>query len=130
MLNQLALLGERRGLFDDAGFAERCTQPELDVPDLPALCNRFAAVVGRGDSLGQDVSLLKINATETRHRACAFLREAAEESGVAIEMQQIGDANFSLTAPMLASIPASIASGINELMRNIVARQVLELPLS
>lgn len=30
---------------------------------------------------------------------------------------------------MLASIPASIASGTNAVMRNIVARQVLGLPV-
>ena len=96
--------------------------------DLQALHNRIAAIVKRGGSLGPDVSLLKIYATEARQRACAFLSEAAEESDVAIESQQIGNARFSLIAPMLASIPASIASGTNEVMRNIVARQVLGLP--
>jgi alkylation response protein AidB-like acyl-CoA dehydrogenase len=34
-----------------------------------------------------------------------------------------------MVAPMLASIPASIASGTNAVMRNIVARQVLGLPV-
>jgi 3-oxochol-4-en-24-oyl-CoA dehydrogenase len=96
--------------------------------DLQALYNRFAAVVKGGGKLGPDVSLLKIYATETRQRACAFLSEAAEESGVNLEAQQIGGVSLSLVEPMLASIPASIASGTNEVMRNIVARQVLGLP--
>jgi alkylation response protein AidB-like acyl-CoA dehydrogenase len=130
VLSQLTVLAEQRALFEDGGFAERHTQLALDALDLQALYDRFAAVVKRGGKLGPDVSLLKIWATETRQRACAFLSEAAEESGVNLEPQRVGEASLSLVAPMLASIPASIASGTNEVMRNIVARQVLGLPPS
>ncbi|MGI4811862.1 MAG: acyl-CoA dehydrogenase [Janthinobacterium lividum] len=128
IFHQLTELAMQRRLFDDAGFVERYVQLQLDVLDHQALYNHFAEIVKQGGTLGPDVSLLKIYATETRQRAAALLSDAAAESGVNMEPQQIGDAELNLVTPLLIAIQGTIAAGSNEIQRNIVARHVLHLP--
>ena len=67
-LGRLKLLAERMGVWDDATFQERYTRLRLDLADLRALHATFVEQVRRGETLGPDVSMLKIWQTELFQR--------------------------------------------------------------
>jgi 3-oxochol-4-en-24-oyl-CoA dehydrogenase len=127
-LGQLARLARSRHLFDDPVFAQRFTALRLDVADLSAAYTGFANIVKSGKPLPQSVSLLKIWSSETYHRIGALLVEASEEMGAVPGNQQIDGQAFNALAPLIGSTSAMIYGGTNEIQRNILARQVLDLP--
>ena len=106
------------GLAADPAFIERLTQMRFDVQDLQSLYQRFAQLLRQGE-LGAEVSALKVWATETSQRASEMLVEASGGEGL-LE----GDA---LAAFYDARAP-SIFSGTNQIQRNLIARNVLNLP--
>lgn len=59
------MLASARALHDNPVFVDRLSGYALDVADLESLYKEFAAIIKRGDTLGADVSLLKIFASET-----------------------------------------------------------------
>ena len=72
---------ELLGLFDDAVFTDRYTQLALDVADLGTLYTRFVDQVKRGETLGPDVSMLKVFATETYSRLANLLVQGPSPRG-------------------------------------------------
>lgn len=106
-------------LAQDPAFIDRLTQMRLDVQDLQSLYQRFAQLLRQGE-LGPEVSALKVWATETSQLASELLLEASAGNG----MLQGGEA---LTAFYDTRAP-SIFSGTNQIQRNLIARNVLNLP--
>ncbi|MDP9996067.1 alkylation response protein AidB-like acyl-CoA dehydrogenase [Variovorax boronicumulans] len=127
-LGQLARLAEARRLFADPVFAQRFAALRLDVADLTAAYTSFADIVRAGKPLPASVSLLKIWASETYHRIGALLVEAGEEQGAVAGDQVLDGQTFNVLSPLIGSTAAMIYGGTNEIQRNILARQVLELP--
>ena len=74
------------------------------------------------------MSLLKIWASETYHRIGALLVEAGEEQGAVAGDQMLDGQTFNVLSPLIGSTAAMIYGGTNEIQRNILARQVLDLP--
>jgi alkylation response protein AidB-like acyl-CoA dehydrogenase len=67
---RLEKVARSRGLLEDAAFADRYAQLRLDLADLNSLYGRYVKQVRHGESLGADVSILKIWSMETwRHRS-------------------------------------------------------------
>ena len=126
-LNRLRLLAEKVGAFDDAAFVDRYNQHRLDVHDLSASFERYAAVVKSGGDLGSDVSFLKIWATETYQRITEEMVDLAGDYGAYREDLQFGNAHIDVMNQFLGSRPASIYGGSNEIQRNIIAKRVLGL---
>ncbi|MBC7378881.1 MAG: acyl-CoA dehydrogenase family protein [Burkholderiaceae bacterium] len=114
----LARQGEN-GLAQDPAFIDRLTQMRLDVQDLQSLYQRFAQKLRQGE-LGPEVSALKVWATETSQRASELLVEAAAGAGML-------QGNGALAAFYDTRAPA-IFSGTNQIQRNLIARNVLNLP--
>ncbi len=127
-LSQLRAVALARNLFDDASFSDDYAELELDLADLRALYARFAEIVKRGEELPPSVSILKIWATETYARIGEKLIDAAEEYGGSFEEQAIGGLHLSPAAPLLNALVTTIYGGTNEIQRNILARNVLDLP--
>lgn len=127
-LGQLARLAQARRLFADPVFAQRFAALRLDVADLTATYTRFADIVRAGKPLPASVSLLKIWASETYHRIGALLVEAGEEQGAVAGDQVLDGQSFNVLSPLIGSTAAMIYGGTNEIQRNILARQVLDLP--
>jgi hypothetical protein len=127
-LQRLTSVATERGLFADHAFTERYTRLRLDVLDLEAFYGRFAAIVKSGGTLGPDVSLLKIWATETYARLTELMLEAAGPDGATLGKVAFGASEVDAVAAFYNARPATIYGGANEIQRNIVAKGVLDLP--
>ena len=129
-LAQLDILASGLKLYDDAAFAARYAELQLDVADLSAAYEHFADIVKRGEELPSSVSLLKIWATETYNRICALLVEIAEEHGGDHPVAGVEGSGVNAVAALMNAMVTTIYSGTNEIQRNIIASQVLRLPRS
>ena len=130
-LGQLRALAQARGVLDDAAFAARYAELQLDLADLRSLYSGFADIVKRGEALPPSVSMLKIWATETYTRIGLQLMETAEEQGGTtgvIGTAAASDAAPDALAPLMNALVTTIYGGTNEIQRNILSRQVLGLP--
>ena len=119
---------ELLGLFDDAVFTDRYTQLALDVADLGTLYTRFVDQVKRGETLGPDVSMLKVFATETYSRLANLLVEIAGASGGMPGDIEVEGGCIDVLTTFYNARPATIYGGSNEIQRNILATSVLQLP--
>jgi len=116
------------GLADDPVFTDRYTQLALDVADLSTLYARFVEQVKRGETLGPDVSMLKLFATETYSRLANLLVEIAGASGGVPGDIDVDDSSIDVLTTFYNARPATIYGGSNEIQRNILASNVLQLP--
>jgi hypothetical protein len=126
-LSRLRLLAERMGVWEEEWFQDRYTRLRLDLEDHKALYGEYVAKVYRGEPLGPDVSMLKVHQTELYQRITETMLEIAGEHG-----GQFGplDGNRELNPAglFIQSRPSTIYAGSNEIQRNILAKNVLELP--
>ncbi|WP_418319921.1 acyl-CoA dehydrogenase family protein [Piscinibacter sakaiensis] len=122
-------VAEQLDLFDDAVFVDRYTQLALDVADLGTLYGRFVEQVKRGETLGPDVSMLKIFATETYSRLANLLVEIAGSSGGTPGDIDLERGQIDVLTTFYNARPATIYGGSNEIQRNILASSVLQLPV-
>lgn len=127
-LQVLLSVARARGVEQDPLFRDRLAQLQLDVAQLGDIYGQFAATVGRGEPLGPEVSLLKIWATETFQRIADLIIETAGDCGGQAGKVQMGDGRIEVLAPFYKARPSTIYGGSNEIQRNILARQVLNLP--
>jgi alkylation response protein AidB-like acyl-CoA dehydrogenase len=127
-LQVLLAVARARGMEQDPLLREHLAQLQLDVAHLGDIYRHFAAIVSRGEPLGPEVSLLKICATETFQRIADLIIETAGDCGGHAGMVQMGDGRIEVLAPFYKARPTSIYGGSNEIQRNILARQVLNLP--
>ena len=127
-LVQLKTLAEGRGAFADPGFRDRYAEVALDVEDHAALYTRFANQVKRGETLGADVSMLKIWVSETFQKISELMIEVAGPDGGAIGPLQLGNIGVDVLSNFYKSRPTTIYGGSNEIQRNILSKAVLNLP--
>jgi hypothetical protein len=117
----------QRGLGADAAFMDAYARLKLDLLDHMALYERFADQVRRGETLGPDVSMLKIIGTENYQRIAQLMVEAAGCAGGLVGDVELGGERFDWLTSYYNSRPATIYGGANEIQRNILATQVLGL---
>ena len=127
-LQVLLSVARARGVHEDPLFRERLAQLQLDVAHLGDIYGHFTAIVGRGEALGPEVSLLKIWATETFQRIADLIVETAGDCGGMAGKVAMADGRIEVLAPFYKARPTSIYGGSNEIQRNSLARQVLNLP--
>jgi alkylation response protein AidB-like acyl-CoA dehydrogenase len=126
-LSRLKLLAERMGVWDDATFQDRYGRLRMDLADHKVLYETFAEKVRRGEPLGPDVSMLKIHQTELFQRITeAMLDVAGEYSGAFGPLD--GNRELNPTGLFIQSRPSTIYGGSNEIQRNVIAKNVLQLP--
>ena len=124
----LESLARARGLLDDPVFNDRFMSLKLDVAHLADIYGHYAAIVSRGESLGQDVSLLKVWASETFQRVADLVVETAGPLGGLSGNVSIGDETLNPLATFYKARVPTIYGGTSEIQRNILARQVPDLP--
>ena len=124
----LISIARARGLIDDPVFRDQLVALQLDVRHLADIYAQFGATVARGEPLGQDVSVLKIWATETFQRIADLIVEAAGPYGAVSGNADIGGVPINVLASFYKARPTTIYGGSNEIQRNILAKHVLGLP--
>ena len=127
-LQRLEAVARAKGLLADAGFVDRFTAVKLDLEDLASLYARFVDQVKRGETLGPEVSVLKIWAMEAWQRVTDLLLEIGEEQGVMPGIQEVAGVEADFLNPFYYARPATIYGGSSEIQRNILAKYVLRLP--
>jgi len=127
-LMQLKTLADGRGAFNDPAFRDRYAEVALDVEDHAALYTRFADQMKRGETLGSDVSMLKIWVSETFQKITELMIEVAGPDGGALGPLQLGNVGIDVLSNFYKSRPTTIYGGSNEIQRNILSKAVLNLP--
>jgi alkylation response protein AidB-like acyl-CoA dehydrogenase len=125
----LTAVARSRGIDKDPIFLDKLAALQLDVAHLGTIFHQFAAQVERGEPLGPDVSLLKIFSTELFQRIADSIIETAGSFGALAGPAKINADIIDILAPYFKARPASIYGGANEIQRNILAKEVLHLPM-
>jgi alkylation response protein AidB-like acyl-CoA dehydrogenase len=127
-LQVLARIAKATGTEADPLFRDRFAALQLDVSHLAAAYTGFAEMLVRGEPIGHDVSLLKVWSTETFQRIAEYAIEIAGSAGALVGQVQLGAEELNVVGLWYKARPATIYGGSNEIQRNIIARQVLDLP--
>jgi alkylation response protein AidB-like acyl-CoA dehydrogenase len=126
-LARLRRLAQRMGVWEDGAFADRYTQLRLDLADHTALYETYVDRLRRGELLGADVSMLKLNQSELYQRITdAMLDIAGENAGLLEPME--GNRDLNPAGLFIQARPVTIYGGSNEIQRTILAKNVLGLP--
>ena len=127
-LLRLQRFAQATGKMADPVFRDRYTQITMDVLDAASAYERFAQIMRTGGSFGFEVSMLKIWATETCQRVTELLVEAAGDlGGLSGEVDVEGD-SMDILYPFLDCRAFTIYGGSSQVQRNILAKNVLDLP--
>lgn len=126
-LGRLKVLADRMGVAEDPGFVDTYTRLRLELADLKALHATYVDIVRRGDTLGPDVSMLKVIQTELFQKITDTMLDVAGENAGLLEPME-GNRELNPSGLFLQARPATIYGGSNEIQRNILAKNVLDLP--
>ncbi len=129
-LQMLVRIARLAGLSDDPVFRDKFSTLQLDVTHLADAYAGYANMLIRGETLGADVSMLKIWSTETFQRIADLCIETAGACGALVGDVTIGAGKVNALGSWYKARPATIYGGSNEIQRNILSRQVLGLPAS
>jgi alkylation response protein AidB-like acyl-CoA dehydrogenase len=124
---RLRQLAERMGVWEDPAFQDTYGRLRLDLEDLKSLYGTFVDKLRRGETLGADVSMLKVFQTELFQRVTDTMLEIAGENAGLLEPME-GNRNLNPTGLYIQARPATIYGGSNEIQRNILSKNVLGLP--
>jgi alkylation response protein AidB-like acyl-CoA dehydrogenase len=124
-LAALKRLAEAVGRAEDPVFLDQYARFRLELADLKALYESYTAALRRGEPLGPDVSMLKIVQTELYQRMTdAMLELAGSNAGLLDPMAE----RLHPAGQFLQARPTTIFGGSSEILRNMLARSLLDLP--
>lgn len=125
-LNRMEELVARLGIADREDVRARRAELAADLADHAALYESFADKLRKGEVIGPEVSMLKINQTELFKSICASaVYLAGEYAGIS---EPIGELDgLDPSGLWIQSLQATIYGGTSEIQRNILAKNVLGL---
>lgn len=112
-----------RGLLADSLWRDRLAQAIFDTQDAQDMYAGFADLVRTDGKVGTEISALKIWSTSVFQTVSELLLEMT-----GTDAAMLGEGAADLLAPYWESRAPTIFAGTNEVHRNILARQVLNLP--
>lgn len=116
------------GKMDDPSFRQRYTRLELDVLDLAACYTRSTRNLQVTRRVGFEASMLKIWATETCQRIGELMMEIGGDAALVQGGMEIDDRHLDALTPFLEARAPTIYGGTVQIHRNILAKNVLNLP--
>jgi len=120
------MLGLEDGKLPDPILRGDIAQAEVDDWAFKMTMGRMLSEAKAGASLGAKSSMLKYYGTELNKRRYELLMDAAGGDGLEWEGERSNDGN--LAKGWMRTKANSIEGGTSEVMLNIVAKRVLELP--
>ncbi len=127
-----------QNLFSDQGFAAEFARTTLGVETFTAFEDRVFSNINAAQSVGAISSVLKIRQTELRQQIDELVLNAVHYYGLPYQPEvrefrgnatAIGSTTAATAMPRyLNNRAATIYAGSNEIQRNIIAKQILELP--
>ena len=127
-LLRLRQLARASGKMEDPAFVDKLAQVTMDVLDSAAAYERFAQIMRTGGSFGFEVSMHKTSATETCQRVTELMVEAAGDLGMLAGDVAVGDEQIDVLYPFLECRAFTIYGGSSQVQRNILVKNVLDLP--
>lgn len=124
---RLEEMAVRRNLTQDQGFMDAYARLKLDTLDHVALYARFVDQVRRGETLGADVSMLKLVGSETYQKISQLMVEMAGSAGGLVDDVELGGASYDWLTNYYSARPSTIYGGASEIQRNVLASLVLGL---
>ena len=125
---RIEALGRANGAIESPVFQDRLAQVRIKVVTQAALFSHAAGLTAHGRHLGAEASILKLVATDNLQSIVDLLVEVAGTHGADLRRQPTAGDDVDVTQLFLQSRRASIYGGSSEILRNIVARRVLNLP--
>ena len=126
-MSRLRRIARRAGVWDDPVFRDRYVALQCELEDLGDLFESYVDRLRDGREIGADVSMLKIVQSDLYQRISELMMEvAAEDSGLAVPPE--GDRRLHAAATYLSARPTTIFGGSTEILRNVLAKAVLDLP--
>ncbi len=116
------------GVWDDAEFQAKYVKVHLDIADLSSAYQRFADLMSLGDNPGPELSQLKIIVASATQHASELLMETAGGAGANLGYEDIEGDAVNVTGSFFHHFGSMIASGTNDIQRNIISKRILELP--
>jgi len=116
------------GVEDQPVFKDQLAQLRIDVMHLGDLYGVFAEKAAAGETLGPEVSSLKIVASELFQRIADLIVATAGAAGGLKRVISVEGLPADCLGVFYKSRPATIYGGSNEIQRNILAKSVLNLP--
>jgi alkylation response protein AidB-like acyl-CoA dehydrogenase len=127
-ISRIEALARQNGAIDDPVFQNRLAGVRIKVVTQAALFSHAASLVMKGRALGPEASIMKLVATENLHAITDLLVEVAGPHGADLHRQPTAEGDVDVTQLFLLSRRASIYGGSSEILHNILARRVLNLP--
>lgn len=128
-LKRLERAAKRFDVWEDAAFRDRFTQLEMDLADLSDLFETYVDKMRNDEQIGADVAILKIFQSELYQRISEEMMEVSGEAA-GQRLPTDGDAQLHASGTYLAARPTTIFGGSTEVMHNMLAKLVLNLPTS
>lgn len=126
-LAKLRRLGEFYGLTQDPGFAGAYLGFRMELEDHQCLFSQIADKLRRGETLGAEVSFLKLNQTNLYQRITEYgLELMAEDGGLLHPID--GNRDIDMVSQFLNARAATIYGGTSQVQKNILAKSLLDLP--
>lgn len=125
---RIEALGRANGAIEDPVFLDRLARARIKVVTQAALFSHAASLTANGRNLGAEASILKLVATDNLQAIADLLVEVAGCHGADQRRQPIAGGDVDVTPLFLQCRRATIYGGSSEILRNIVARRVLNLP--
>lgn len=124
--NRLETLLEKKGVAQRPEIVARRAELAAELADHSALYEHFADKLRRGEPIGPDVSMLKINQTELFKTICrSSIDFAGADAGASDDL--FDEKGLDPSGLWLLALQSTIYGGTSEIQRNILAKEVLGL---